>query len=131
MKVVVLGAASGETVVSVSVGVRTPSGKVDVIPEWSGKSRAATWGAQTEISVTRAAQGTLPGAELITAAEHASRLASAPLRPTVAQRPLDDLFGDGAAQLDLVIWRGLPSGRIANEPPAIRTGARVQGCCSV
>jgi hypothetical protein len=39
----------------------------------------------------------------LNAAEHASRLARAPLRPTVAQRPLDiGLLGDGAAQLDLV-----------------------------
>lgn len=55
-------AGSGETVVSVSARVRTPRGKVDVILDRGGKSRAATWGAHTEISVFRAAQGTLPGA---------------------------------------------------------------------
>jgi hypothetical protein len=95
---------SGDVVVCVSIGVRTPRGKVEVTLERAGRSRLAVWGASTLIAVTRAsAQGTLPGAEPIGRAEHAARLARAPLRPRQDQRPLDfGLFGDTASQLDLV-----------------------------
>lgn len=44
---------SGETVIGVSAGARTPAGKLDVILERSGKRRAASWRARTEINVTR------------------------------------------------------------------------------
>jgi hypothetical protein len=48
-------------------------------------------------------QGSLPGTAAISPAEHAARLAKAPLRPRQPQRPLDfGLFGDESAQLDLV-----------------------------
>jgi hypothetical protein len=42
---------SGETIVCVSVGVRTPRGKVDVVLEKNGRRRTATWGASTIIGV--------------------------------------------------------------------------------
>jgi hypothetical protein len=44
---------SGETVVSVSAGVRTPRGKVEVILEKGERSRFAVWGAHTLINVRR------------------------------------------------------------------------------
>jgi hypothetical protein len=46
---------SGETVISVSAGVRTPRGKVEVILERDGERRTAVWGAYTLINVRRAA----------------------------------------------------------------------------
>jgi hypothetical protein len=46
---------TGETVVAVSRGARTPSGKVEVTLEKSGQRRAALWGASTTISVVRPA----------------------------------------------------------------------------
>jgi hypothetical protein len=95
---------SGERVICISAGVHTPAGKVEIVLERAGRSRTAVWGASTVSAATRAdAQGTLPGAEPIGTTEHAARLAQAPLRPRQAQRPLDfGLFGDEAAQLDLV-----------------------------
>lgn len=46
---------SGETVVNVSAGVRTPRGKVEVTLEKDGERRLAVWGAYTLINVRRAA----------------------------------------------------------------------------
>lgn len=49
---------SGETVVSVSAGVRTPRGKVEVVLERDGNRatrRLAVWGSHTAINVRRAA----------------------------------------------------------------------------
>jgi hypothetical protein len=46
---------SGETVVRVSAGVRTPRGKVEVLLDRGGRRRLATWGAYTVINVQRAA----------------------------------------------------------------------------
>lgn len=45
---------SGETVVSVSAGLRTPRGKVEVTLEKDGRRRMSLWGAATLINVTRA-----------------------------------------------------------------------------
>jgi hypothetical protein len=42
---------SGETIICVSVGVRTPRGKVDVVLEKNGRRRTATWGANTIVGV--------------------------------------------------------------------------------
>ena len=47
---------SGETIVSVSAGVRTPRGKVEVTLEKDGRCRRALWGAYTIINVRRDAQ---------------------------------------------------------------------------
>jgi hypothetical protein len=47
---------SGETIVSVSAGVRTPRGKVEVTLERNGRCRRALWGAYTIINVRRNAQ---------------------------------------------------------------------------
>lgn len=47
---------SGETVVRVSAGARTPSGKVEVTLERDGRRRTSTWGSYTEINVTRDGQ---------------------------------------------------------------------------
>ena len=44
---------SGETVVSVSSGAYTPSGKVDVTLEKGGKTRTAVWGKSTKIGVKK------------------------------------------------------------------------------
>jgi hypothetical protein len=46
---------TGETVVAVSRGARTPSGKVEVTLEKGGARRSALWGASTTISVVRPA----------------------------------------------------------------------------
>jgi hypothetical protein len=42
---------SGETIITVSVGVRTPRGKVDIVLEKNGRRRTGTWGANTIIGV--------------------------------------------------------------------------------
>jgi hypothetical protein len=57
-----------------------------------------------DIELTEAgAQHVLPGAERINPAGIAKRRASEPLRPTKPQLPCEfGLFGDDAAQLDLV-----------------------------
>jgi hypothetical protein len=44
---------SGETVVKVSAGVRTPRGKVEVTLQKGEHSRFALWGAHTVINVSR------------------------------------------------------------------------------
>lgn len=44
---------TGERVLSVSAGVRTPRGKVDVVLEKDGCTRTATWGAGALIGVNR------------------------------------------------------------------------------
>jgi hypothetical protein len=44
---------SGETVVSVSSGAKTPSGKVNVTLEKNGKTRTAVWGKSTKIGVKK------------------------------------------------------------------------------
>lgn len=46
---------SGETIVNVAVGIRTPRGKVEVTLEKDGQRRCAIWGASTVITVRRAA----------------------------------------------------------------------------
>ena len=46
---------SGEMVRSVSVGVRTPRGKVEVVLEKDGRRRMSFWGAATVIGIWRAA----------------------------------------------------------------------------
>lgn len=46
---------TGETVIRVSAGVRTPSGKVDVVLEKNGRQRTATWRSRTVIAVNREA----------------------------------------------------------------------------
>lgn len=45
--------SSGETVLSVSVGARTPRGKVEVALQKGDRKRAALWGAGTTIGVHR------------------------------------------------------------------------------
>jgi hypothetical protein len=47
---------SGETIISVSAGIRTPRGKVEVTLEKDGRCRPALWGAYTIINVRRDAQ---------------------------------------------------------------------------
>lgn len=42
---------SGETIESVSVGVRTPRGKVEIVLSKEGRRRLAIWGAHTIIAV--------------------------------------------------------------------------------
>jgi hypothetical protein len=44
---------SGETIVSVSAGIRTPRGRVEVVLEKDGRRRSAIWGASTVINVQR------------------------------------------------------------------------------
>jgi hypothetical protein len=46
---------SGETIVSVSAGARTPRGKVEVTLEKNGRRRMSLWGAATTVSVSRSA----------------------------------------------------------------------------
>jgi hypothetical protein len=46
---------SGETIVNVAVGIRTPRGKVEETLEKGGHRRSAIWGASTVITVRRAA----------------------------------------------------------------------------
>jgi hypothetical protein len=46
---------SGETVVCVSAGARTPRGKVEVTLEKNGQRRTSLWGSYTLINVRRAA----------------------------------------------------------------------------
>lgn len=50
---------SGETVVSVSAGIDTPAGHVDVRLEKLGRERLAYWRAATLIGVTRELAGLL------------------------------------------------------------------------
>lgn len=51
---------SGETVLRVSAGVRTPRGKVDVrLRRPDGRERVAQWGASTVIRATRQPTGTV------------------------------------------------------------------------
>jgi hypothetical protein len=47
---------AGETIVSVSAGIRTPRGKVEVTLEKAGRRRMSLWGTSTVISVRRAAR---------------------------------------------------------------------------
>ena len=51
---------SGETVVSVSAGVRTPRGKVEVTLEKAGRRRTSLWGAATVINVSRQDEAATP-----------------------------------------------------------------------
>lgn len=51
---------SGETIVSVSAGIRTPRGKVEVTLEKDGRRRTSLWGAGTNISVSRPAAPATP-----------------------------------------------------------------------
>jgi MOSC domain-containing protein YiiM len=44
---------SGEIVLSVSAGVRTPCGKVEVVLEKNGRARMSLWGSHTLINVAR------------------------------------------------------------------------------
>lgn len=46
---------SGETVIGVGVGARTPAGKVEVALEKDGRRRLSIWGASTVITVKREA----------------------------------------------------------------------------
>jgi hypothetical protein len=46
---------SGETIVQVAAGVRTPRGKVEVTLEKDGRRRLTFWGASTVINIRRAA----------------------------------------------------------------------------
>ena len=48
-------AGTGETIVSVSAGVRTPQGKMDVVLEKNGQRRTATWRAYTLINIKEGA----------------------------------------------------------------------------
>lgn len=43
--------SSGETILSVSAGVRTPRGKVEVVLSKDGRRRLAIWGAHTIITI--------------------------------------------------------------------------------
>jgi hypothetical protein len=45
---------TGETIVAVSRGARTPSGKVEVTLEKDGRRRTPLWGASTTINISRA-----------------------------------------------------------------------------
>jgi hypothetical protein len=51
---------SGETIVGVSAGVRTPRGKVEVALEKNGRRRTSLWGAATNVSVSRSAVPVTP-----------------------------------------------------------------------
>jgi hypothetical protein len=44
-----------ETVLSVSAGVRTPRGKMEIVLEKNGRMRLTIWGRHTLVSVTRGA----------------------------------------------------------------------------
>lgn len=44
---------SGETIVSICAGVRTPRGKVEVTREKDGRRRMHLWGSATTINVSR------------------------------------------------------------------------------
>lgn len=119
---------SGETVVGVSAGVRTPRGKVEVTLTLHGCRRTVNWNAATYIGIER---GSLPlpidtpprvQSRVVIAGEPvmiegASRLTTVPararafadhleaelLRSTMPQLPADvGLFGDDSRQLDLV-----------------------------
>jgi hypothetical protein len=46
---------TGETVVAVSQGARTPSGKVEVTLEKDGRRRSPLWGVSTTINIVRSA----------------------------------------------------------------------------
>lgn len=51
---------SGETIVSVSAGVRTPRGKVEVTLEKGGRRRTSLWGAPTFVNISRPAEPATP-----------------------------------------------------------------------
>lgn len=44
---------SGETVVGVSAGIRTPRGRIEITLEKDGRRRTSIWGAYTMINVRR------------------------------------------------------------------------------
>jgi hypothetical protein len=76
--------------------------------------------AKTKTESTSAGeQHVIPGAEKISDAEAARRIAAEPLKPKIGQKPADEgLFGDWAYQIDLVdlvCWLAakLPLGRRA------------------
>ena len=52
---------TGETVVTVSRGARTPSGKVEVTLEKDGRRRTPLWGASTTINISRPAPDPVAG----------------------------------------------------------------------
>lgn len=123
---------SGETVVSVSAGARTPPGKVDVTLTLYGCTRTVAWNAATYIGVERGAApplpetparvqsrvvvsgnpllidgagriATLPGIAPVTERERLQHRTAAPLRANVSQRAADvGLFGGERDQLDLI-----------------------------
>lgn len=43
--------ATGQTIISVSAGISTPRGKMDVVLEKNGQRRTATWNRSTMISI--------------------------------------------------------------------------------
>jgi hypothetical protein len=47
---------SRETVVTVSVGISTPRGKIDVLLEKGGRYRTGTWGRHTMVNVVERGQ---------------------------------------------------------------------------
>jgi len=58
---------------------------------------------ELELGADGRPQGVLPGAERISEAQQAQRLADEPLKPKKAQKQADDgLFGDDSRQVDLV-----------------------------
>lgn len=50
-------AATRETVVNVSAGVRTPRGKMDVVLEKDGRRYTRVWGRHTLINIVRSTNG--------------------------------------------------------------------------
>lgn len=44
---------TGQTVVGVGAGLRTPKGKVEVTLEWRDERRVVIWGAATTINIVR------------------------------------------------------------------------------
>jgi hypothetical protein len=72
---------SGETIVSVSAGVRTPRGKVEVTLEKGEHSRFALWGAHTVINVSRPSRTAPVAVKVATLGLILSDLASLALSP--------------------------------------------------
>lgn len=76
---------SGETIVCVSAGARTPRGKIEVTLEKGGRRRTSLWGAATVVNVSRPVEPATPVAVKVeTLSLILSDLASAALSSDLA-----------------------------------------------
>jgi hypothetical protein len=112
---------SGETVVAVSRGARTPAGKVEVTLEKGGRRRTTLWGADTIVNISRRGEPATPVAVKIEALNLIlSDLAATALSPGRAALTAHDAalttnltaLQPGSPRSILAHWRGPRPNRI-------------------